>query len=308
MTFISNYLNNYLFMHPYNIRMDEKLGRILEIIAKGKDLTKLAIKELSSYSMTTVIKGVDKLVKMGFITCLSRNVKCGKPPSVINISTNSFALVVIDNKNGFHIAKIALDGSVIEELDVENLSTSEELLSALAVFSRSSPSFIYILSGRVHDFSALLNCFPCEIRVECAICALSRIYTEELNQKVGVLLIGKEIWFCSNGERGYNIGGLPSPIISVERGRLTLSDVLSFKHSISAVACTTENNKCFYVAITDLLRYIFPLSEVDKIALIKEKHDYRLDGMEILENCSIIPMPDSKTIAIKGCLLALYGK
>lgn len=308
MTFISNHLNNSPLLHPYNIRMDEKLGRILEIIAKGKDLTKLAIKELSSYSMTTVIKGVDKLVKMGFITCLSRNVKCGKPPSVININIDSFALVVIDNNNSFHIAKINLDGSVIEEMDVDNIFTCDELLSKLAGFSKSSPSFIYILSERVLDFSTLSNYFSCEIRVEGYLLALSRIYTEELNKKVGVLLIGEEIRFCANGEKGYNIGALPSPIISVERGRLTLSDVLSFKPYISAVACTTENNKCFFVAITDLLQYIFLLSKVDKIVLIREKHDCRLDGMEVLENCSIIPIPDSKTIAIKGCLLTLYGK
>lgn len=308
MTFISNHLKNSPLLHPYNIRMDEKLGRILEIIAKGKDLTKLAIKELSSYSMTTVIKGVDKLVKMGFITCLSRNVKCGKPPSVINININSFAIVVIDKYSSFYLAKITLDGSVIEEMDVNNILTIKKLLSTITVFSKNSPSFIYILSEKVLEFSTLSNYFSCEIRVEGYLLALSRIYTEELNQKVGVLLIGEEIWFCANGKMGYNIGGLPSPIISVERGRLTLSDVLSFKPSISAVACTTENNKCFYVAITDLLQYIFHLSEMDKIVLIREKHDYRLDGMKELENCSIIPMPDSKTIAIKGCLLTLYGK
>ncbi len=285
--------------------MDEKIGKILEIITNRKDSTKLDIKKLSGYSMTTVLKAVDRLAEEGFITCDIRKVKSGKPPSVINVNQKGFIVIVENGNNQCSIRLATLGGNILFQ-KVFDKSISQELLADISKHFENEPLFVYILSEQsvtVKD----CNDFNCEIHIEKYWHAMGRVIKNKLNKNsVALLSIGESInyTYIDNNSFSLDIGKLVTSILHIEKGRLSVENVLAYQNGIDK---EESDNKCFSVALSDIVNQINAFAKPDTIVIIKDKNDRRLDGLTI-ENCLIYNNPDKSEIAYHAAFLALYGK
>lgn len=289
--------------------MDEKTGRILEIINNRRDSTKLDIKNISGYSMTTVLKAVDKLVKSGFITCDQRKVKRGKPPSIININEKGYIAIVENTTDKCSISLVGLNGVILHQKTFKEHICKEILLSTISEYTENGPLFIYILS----DESIVIkdcNTFNCEIIIEEYWQAMGKLIKYKLNtNSVALFSIGESIIYTyidtHNKYFSKDVGNLETSIINIEQGRLSLEQVLAYKPYSSYK--DSSDNKCFAVALSDMLNQIKSFVNPDKVAIIKNEYDHRLEGLT-LDNCFIDNFPDKSEIAFNATFLSLYGK
>lgn len=289
--------------------MNEKTGKILEIIAKSKNLTKLDIKNASGYSMTTVLKNVEMLEKEGYISCHTRAVKSGKPPSVINVTEDGVIVIVDEYGSQCSITFSSLKGKILYRAPLYKPFSSSDILSTIKEYSTKKPLLLYILSDKATKENKDFKTLGCEFIIEEYLTATLRFFREMLGQNnLSVITLGEKILYANslNRERIIDIGTLPTSIINENKGRLSVKDVLSYNSY-------TANNKkskdkCFAVALKDIINYISFLSLSDKIILLKEQEDKRLELLKEKALFQVHDMPDTKEVAFKTAFLSLFGK
>lgn len=112
-------------------RISTKKGRALYVIAQGKDLTKLEVKERGSLSMSTVISAVDSLVKEGLVTMGERRTeRGGKPHAVLNPAPDRCVYGISYKSGKLYAAALDLRGEVV---GARSLTVAENLSPTKAV-------------------------------------------------------------------------------------------------------------------------------------------------------------------------------
>ena len=130
-----------------------KRNHIFNLIANNKDLSKLDIKRLCGYSMTSVISIIDELTNADLITAVDSGISSGgRPPVMINI-----------NKDGGHI--IGIDWSrqsiccAIYNLSRERIyyikETTENIITIKAFLDR----LIVVITNAIKAVSGIIRSF-----------------------------------------------------------------------------------------------------------------------------------------------------
>ena len=110
------------------------VGRVLYAIASGQDMTKLEIRERTGLSMSTVISGVEELVRREWITFTEvKGARGGKMRSVINVHPMRRVYGVSYKSGVLTAVAVDLKGEIRESISREVAETSSPPDSVLAL-------------------------------------------------------------------------------------------------------------------------------------------------------------------------------
>ena len=217
-------------------RIHTNVGKVLFVVAMGRDLTKLEVKARASLSMSTVISAVDRLTAQELVTFEEeRGPRGGKMRSVINVHPMR-RVCGVSYKSGVLTALMAdLKGTPRETLsqEAEEDPARSVLSLLLALFDRAPKPSSIALSLNCQNKEELLKSLEDRFGIPvlsatntAAIAYLSLWKGATLPiAAVGVGNAIKCAFLGANDCRNIDLGGLPASAILTEQR--TLRSVLS---------------------------------------------------------------------------------
>lgn len=205
--------------------MDKKLGKVLYTVQRNTSLTKLDIKNKTGFSMTTVLRCVNTLEKLGLITCGTRDGKGGKAPSEINVSYCAYVIGIACINGKTTATRTDLFGNV-EEIYESECSDIKRAISSIV--KEYPPSAIGIINDE-QDIEVIYPNIPIKYgSILDGLVSFYRFYSPNIGHRAVVLYFDSSITLLI-GETGRSIclDDLYSPLIHRTHGRMRYGEVLS---------------------------------------------------------------------------------
>ena len=124
------------------IRKQKKINHIFNIIVNGKDLSKQEIKNLSGYSMSTVLNAIDNLKDKKLIT-EEQGAPCafGRPPYAINANKSNGIIIGVEfSSSSVNVIALNLGREIIanNEQKLSSFPDKDEVISAIIQLTKKT--------------------------------------------------------------------------------------------------------------------------------------------------------------------------
>ena len=225
-------------MKDRDLFLPSKVGQVLLAVSRGRDMTKLDIKNATELSMSTVLSAVETLRKRELLTVGTRTVVTGgKPHSVINVAENVAVYGVSYKARGLTAVSIDLRGLGIASAFLEVSEPADPLIAVEKVLSdlrQRSPKPIALtlaMNGtKVEEVASILGekyGIPCFLTTNTAVTAYRALW-EYGEAPICVIGVGNRVKcaYLSEGCRLIDVGALPCPVMGTREGS-RYEDVLS---------------------------------------------------------------------------------